>query len=195
MRIRHPDGQVFTFDAGALCLELSSVSGGEGFRARFETLHAPGDFARWAASSRLGVRAADVAVTAADLALVKRLREAIWARAYGLATGGCLDRRDAATINEIAGGAPPVPEIGVDQARAWRRPVLGGQLAAAIARDAVETLTLPAGSRVRMCAAGDCHLIYLDTSRPGRRRWCSMERCGNRAKVRDHRSRLAEEAS
>jgi predicted RNA-binding Zn ribbon-like protein len=42
-----------------------------------------------------------------------------------------------------------------------------------------------------MCGADNCYLIYLDTSRPGNRRWCSMERCGNRAKVRGHRSRSA----
>ncbi|MEE1805114.1 CGNR zinc finger domain-containing protein, partial [Streptomyces sp. BE133] len=28
-----------------------------------------------------------------------------------------------------------------------------------------------------------------DTSRPGRRRWCAMERCGNLHKVRAHRAR------
>jgi len=42
-----------------------------------------------------------------------------------------------------------------------------------------------------LCGADNCALIYLDTSRPGNRRWCSMERCGNRAKVRGHRSRSA----
>jgi predicted RNA-binding Zn ribbon-like protein len=192
--VRHPDGQVFTFDAGALCLELSSVSGGEGFRARFETLHTPDDLARWAAASRLGVRADELAPTEADLALVKHLREALWGRAYGLVTGAAPDRRDAETINEIARGAPPVPRIGVDDGRAWRLPITGGQLAAAVARDAVEALTRPVADRIRMCAADNCYLIYLDTSRPGRRRWCSMERCGNRAKVRGHRARLAKEA-
>jgi predicted RNA-binding Zn ribbon-like protein len=189
VRVRHPDGQVFTFDAGALCLELSSVTGGEGWRARFEILHTPDDLARWAAVSRLGVQVADLALTEADLALVKRLREAVWGRAYGLVTGAAADPVDTATINEIAGGAPPVPGIGADDGRAWRRPVTGDQLAAAVARDAVVTLTRPAAGRIRMCAADNCYLIFLDTSKPGRRRWCSMDRCGNRAKVRGHRQR------
>lgn len=180
---------MFTFDAGALCLELSSVSGGAGWRARFETLHTPDDLARWAAASRLGVQVADLALTEADLALVKHLREAVWGRAYGLVTGAAPDARDTATINEIAGGAPPVPRIGVDDGRTWRRPITGDQLAAAVARDAVVTLTRPAAGRIRMCAADNCYLIFLDTSKPGRRRWCSMDRCGNRAKVRGHRQR------
>ena len=96
MRVRHPDGQVFTFDAGALCLELSSVTGGEGFRARFEVLHTPADLVTWAAASRLRIGPADVVVTGDDLALVKRLREAIWGRAYALATGGTLATADEA---------------------------------------------------------------------------------------------------
>ena len=33
-------------------------------------------------------------------------------------------------------------------------------------------------------AAEDCGWLFLDTSRSGRRRWCSMQSCGNRAKAR-----------
>ena len=40
-----------------------------------------------------------------------------------------------------------------------------------------------------ICAAEDCGLLFVDASRPGQRRWCSMERCGNLAKVRGHRAR------
>jgi predicted RNA-binding Zn ribbon-like protein len=32
-------------------------------------------------------------------------------------------------------------------------------------------------------------LLYVDASRPGRRRWCSMERCGDRAKKRKARGK------
>jgi len=193
MRVRHPDGQVFSFDAGTLCLELSSISGGAGFRARFEQLHTPADFVRWAFAGRLdprssGITPADVVATEDDLDLVKELREAIWAGAWALATSSEIARADATVINQVAAGAVPVPEIGPDLARTWRRPVLAGQLTALIARDAVATLTPPTSARIRMCAADNCALIYLDTSRPGNRRWCSMERCGNRAKVRAHRS-------
>lgn len=40
--------------------------------------------------------------------------------------------------------------------------------------------------RVRRCAGRDCVLVFLDTSRNGRRRWCSMETCGARAKAADY---------
>mgnify|MGYP000011682211 FL=1 len=40
--------------------------------------------------------------------------------------------------------------------------------------------------RIRQCASEDCIYWFLDTSKSGRRRWCSMARCGNRAKVAKH---------
>jgi predicted RNA-binding Zn ribbon-like protein len=58
-----------------------------------------------------------------------------------------------------------------------------------IARDAVELFTGRFADRIRECGAHDCYLIFVDTSRPGRRRWCAMERCGNRHKVRALRAR------
>ena len=45
--------------------------------------------------------------------------------------------------------------------------------------------------RIRECSADDCRLVYLDTSRSGTRRWCSMQRCGNRAKVRTFRAKAS----
>lgn len=43
--------------------------------------------------------------------------------------------------------------------------------------------------RVRSCDHEACTLWFLDTSKAGRRRWCSMETCGNRAKARRHQSK------
>jgi predicted RNA-binding Zn ribbon-like protein len=37
--------------------------------------------------------------------------------------------------------------------------------------------------RVRECADARCPALFLDESRNGSRRWCSMERCGARAKA------------
>jgi predicted RNA-binding Zn ribbon-like protein len=46
--------------------------------------------------------------------------------------------------------------------------------------------------RLKRCAADGCGWIFLDTSKSGRRRWCSMSDCGNEAKQRRFRSRAAE---
>jgi predicted RNA-binding Zn ribbon-like protein len=54
-----------------------------------------------------------------------------------------------------------------------------------ITQSAVDLLTSPRVGRVKMCASPDgCGWLFLDTSKNGSRRWCSMEVCGSRAKMR-----------
>jgi predicted RNA-binding Zn ribbon-like protein len=66
------------------------------------------------------------------------------------------------------------------------------QLLGAIARDAVELLTDPvARAGLRQCEGDNCPIIYVDSSRGRRRRWCSSEVCGNRERVARHRRRAA----
>jgi hypothetical protein len=40
--------------------------------------------------------------------------------------------------------------------------------------------------RVRKCAEPTCTLHFFDESKAGRRKWCSMSQCGNRAKATNH---------
>lgn len=58
-----------------------------------------------------------------------------------------------------------------------------------IARDAIDILSSERRSLVRACEMDDCGGLFLDDSRGLRRRWCSMERCGNRAKAAAFRDR------
>ena len=54
-----------------------------------------------------------------------------------------------------------------------------------IALSAFELLTEGGLGRVKECpGAGDCGWLFYDTSRNGTRRWCSMEGCGSRVKMR-----------
>ena len=46
-------------------------------------------------------------------------------------------------------------------------------------------------AHVKKCESPTCVLHFLDTTRGGRRRWCSMAVCGNRAKQAAHRDRAA----
>ncbi len=43
--------------------------------------------------------------------------------------------------------------------------------------------------RLRICANDACRWVFFDESRTGRRRWCDMSTCGNRAKAARHRAR------
>lgn len=182
------DGQRYRFDAGAACLDFL-LSGGEGPYAVWEALHTPADLGRWLATAPppeggpplpadLGADDGELTAAKAVRAAVRRLVDA---RIDGLSPAAA----DLATLNRAA--APPTPAPVLDttgMAMAWRIPVTGTAAVALVARDAVALLGGPLGGRVRRCAADDCGLVFADTSRPGARRWCAMERCGNRDKQR-----------
>ena len=44
--------------------------------------------------------------------------------------------------------------------------------------------------RVRRCADPNCTHVFLDSTKNGRRRWCDMRTCGNRAKAARHRTKV-----
>ena len=58
-----------------------------------------------------------------------------------------------------------------------------------VARSAAELLAGDDLGRLKVCAGNDCGWMFLDTSRSGRRRWCEMEVCGSRAKMRRYHQR------
>lgn len=58
-----------------------------------------------------------------------------------------------------------------------------------IAFAAADLLTSPLLGRVHVCPGEDCAWLFLDTSRSGRRVWCSEETCGTRNRVRRWRAR------
>ncbi|NEE39667.1 CGNR zinc finger domain-containing protein, partial [Streptomyces sp. SID7982] len=104
---------------------------------------------------------------------------------------GALER-----VNSLASGAPPGPRAvrgaDGDLVRALSTAPDCAGLLAVVARDAVDLLTDPvARAALRRCQGEDCHRLYLDTSRGGRRRWCSGEVCGNRERVARHRRRTS----
>jgi predicted RNA-binding Zn ribbon-like protein len=59
------------------------------------------------------------------------------------------------------------------------------RLSEAIARE----LTQGDPRRMRICANDECRWVFRDYSPAGRRKWCDMSTCGNRAKAARHRER------
>ncbi|MDY7103018.1 MAG: CGNR zinc finger domain-containing protein [Actinomycetota bacterium] len=184
-----PEGTPFFVATGFACLDVL-YTGGEGERTDWEKLFAPADLARWISACSLvtdEVTPADVRVGDVDLDAVRELREAIWRGANDLVDGAQLPAGVEACLNRFAAGPTVVPRL-VGGGRATSTPVDAAAVLSALARDAIELFTGPQVGRLRRCDADDCNLLFVDTSRPGRRRWCAMARCGNRAKVRAHRA-------
>jgi predicted RNA-binding Zn ribbon-like protein len=108
-----------------------------------------------------------------------------------------IPREWAGPINEVLRITEGHDELVLENGQ-WRTEFMAREggldwLLAAIARSAAEIIVEGEASRLRLCANPHCGLFFCDTSRTGRRRWCSMSVCGNRHKVaafaRKHSSR------
>ncbi len=63
-----------------------------------------------------------------------------------------------------------------------------------VVESAADALVTGELSRVRRCADPRCLHVFFDSTKNGRRRWCDMSTCGNRAKAARHRRRVNETA-
>lgn len=172
------DGQRWWFDSGSIAFDFAYTGGFDG-PAEWETWHGAGDVAAWWRERF------DVETNVDDRAYRqnRELRRAIALAVVACAADRPIPADTIATIDRFATSPDLAPQLGEPV------PATIDRLLATIARDAVISLSQP--ERIRTCAAGDCGLMYLDTSRSSNRTWCSMKRCGNRHKVRQHRSRRA----
>jgi predicted RNA-binding Zn ribbon-like protein len=177
---------------GALCLDfVNSIDPREGTE-RHDYLGDYGALLRWASWAG--------AVRPAEAKRLQRLSDArVWRRAItfrealypllrGVAEGSGPDPRQVAALE---------PEVAAARTRLALAVTPDGRLAEGLpedpalplwrvalsARDLLLALPEP---RLRVCSGDDCGWLFLDASKAGRRRWCSMAGCGNRAKARRH---------
>ena len=175
----------FHFMAGRVSLDFVATVG-ERWRRSFERLREPEDLARWLVE--VGVLGERPAVTPGLLREARVLREAIH-RIAKAAGRGVPDAADLAEVNRWAARPSLTPRLSSERAVEWVAPQPARAALASLARDAIDLVSGPLATRVRECAREDCALLFVDTSRPGRRRWCSMGGCGNRAKTAAYRKR------
>ncbi|MGW7378634.1 CGNR zinc finger domain-containing protein [Streptomyces sp. NPDC054794] len=180
------------FDAGRICLDLLTTTHPEERLDSVEPLRA------WIVGSGLVPAGTPLAhADASWLVAFRELRGQIGQLVHNeLAADGRSYDLALARVNEIAHTAPPAPRAvrGGDGTlvRELDGPPECAALLAAVARDTVELLTDPVTwAAVRECEGDNCPIVYLDTSRGRRRRWCSSEVCGNRERVARHRRRAA----
>ncbi|MCK1819075.1 CGNR zinc finger domain-containing protein [Streptomyces sp. XM83C] len=185
------------FDAGRICLDLLATTHPEERLGSVDVLRA------WIVGS--GLVPPGTPLAHADPSWVREFRELrdligqlVGAWLLPAPPGGPVPPYDHVLlrVNDLARPAPPAPRAvrrqDGDLVRELAAPPACGALLAAVARDAVELFTDPAARAcLRQCAGDNCPIVYLDTSRGRRRRWCSSEVCGNRERVARHRRRAA----
>ncbi|MBX9398096.1 ABATE domain-containing protein [Streptomyces sp. TRM72054] len=180
------------FDAGRVCLDLLATTHPTERLGTVEVLRA------WITGSGLVPPGTPLAhADGSWLVAVREVRGHVGQLVHGRVTPPTPSYdRALARVNELARTAPPAPRARRGQdgtlVRELDRPPECAALLGAIARDAVELLTDPvARASLRQCAGDNCPIVYVDSSRGRRRRWCSSEVCGNRERVARHRRRAA----
>jgi predicted RNA-binding Zn ribbon-like protein len=167
----------------------------ERWRRDVDCLTSDEDVVTWLVHA--GVLAAPAPAPAGLLPAARELREAIDAGITASVEGIAPDPAALAVVDEwlaYAGGRPELapgpdglPVLGERAPSDSPRRALG-----MLALDAAQALGIPAQRRrLRICASATCSARFYDRSPAGRRRWCSMQGCGNVEKARRHRARGA----
>jgi predicted RNA-binding Zn ribbon-like protein len=139
--------------------------------------------------TRRGLLAPQAVLSTSDLAFLHDLRGAI--RGLCLANCGCEGQPENArllsSVARAAGVHPEFAQAGQAELVVNAAGGLGacGRLAA-IVFQAVWDGTWP---RLKACPGDACNYAYFDQTRNNSRLWCSMARCGSRAKMRAYRER------
>ncbi|MFI7392228.1 MULTISPECIES: CGNR zinc finger domain-containing protein [Streptomyces] len=122
-----------------------------------------------------------------DVPAARELRESL--RATLLAHAGHPPHRTVTPLGELLAAAPLVVTVDPADGSATLAPAREGSLTARVAAAVAEALVAGTWSRFKACEAADCHWAYYDRSPAGRGRWCSMQVCGARAKMRRYRAK------
>ncbi|SEN59485.1 CGNR zinc finger domain-containing protein [Actinacidiphila rubida] len=181
------------FDCGRLCLNLVATRAG---RPPAERLGGRAGLREWLAGAALVPRGEPLDVGDGWPAAFTTLRATLERLLTAQLRGEPPAAADVDALNAAARGTPVAPTaVRQDDgtlARVLATPPTCDALLATVARDAVDLFTDPIDrARLRACEGEDCTVVYLDTSRGRRRRWCSSEVCGNRERVARHRRRAA----
>jgi predicted RNA-binding Zn ribbon-like protein len=204
-----PDGGwTFHLGYGTLCLDFANTVSWRGSGRPAERLPAYAEVVRFGLQAgllsadearrlqRAALRSPGAAARALQAAI--RLREALYRIFAGLAGGHPPRPADLQTLNtylpEALNRLQVVPSAGRFGWGWTGDPLALDRLLWAVARDAAVFLTGGDLSRLRTCANPDCRWVFLDTTRSGTRRWCTMAVCGNRAKLHRFRTRRKQAA-
>lgn len=150
-----------------------------------EKLQRPGDLSDWTRESGLSTRR--IAVSADELARAIALREAMYRMLGALIDRVAPRRADRHLVNAAARPAPPVPQL--TPSGVVTRTGAIDSILSLLARDCLELFAGPDRELLRRCDDAACTRLFVDRSRGGRRRWCDMKGCGDRAKAAAYRRR------
>ena len=179
----------FSFHRGSLALDFIGTVGQRASDAPEERLPDPAALATWFREAKLPEPSH---VTEAELTAGRALREALYVVGTQTLDGRPLDRAALEFVNAAARGRMlgALQLLARGKASWWTDEALRFSMGA-LAEDAILRFTKER-ERLARCELPSCGALLLSRSRSDPRRWCSMDTCGNRAKVAAFRARKRE---
>jgi predicted RNA-binding Zn ribbon-like protein len=181
--------RAFVFVGGSPSLNLLATRGRR-HAVPVERIPDSAALARWFVAAELFSAAPPV--DEAAVAQARRLREAINSLMRSAMSGSPFSREPLEIVNAYALPHDLPLQLRVKDDRLIVTTPASADVPGAlatIARDAVRVLAGPQAARIKECEHPDCSLLFVDETQSGRRRWCSMARCGNRVKTAGYRTR------
>lgn len=199
-----PRRRVITAPVLGLCLDYANTRFWRGSPVPTESLIDFDGWLRWL--DRAGVADSD---TVASLRVLREddpgraqqlfadsllTRELLY-RLFSTVAMGAACGAEAAALSKLIAAAPARDDLVLrGDVAGWRVPMSTpsvGEVLAPIVWSAADLALAVRRVRLRLCANEKCRWLFLDDSKAGTRRWCSMSSCGNRAKVHRHSLRSA----
>lgn len=181
-------GEGFARPSGSWALDLvNTIDWRDDPARRIDLLTSARAFAEWTEHVGLPV------VRRVRWSRVNALRETLAAVFRAVARGDALPKAALAQWTRWTQSAwrhRELVEAGSGIAWRWRAGTdAADRVLFEICLEAVELLLSPERERVHLCEGPGCGWMFVDRSKAGRRRWCDMALCGNRAKAREFRAR------
>jgi predicted RNA-binding Zn ribbon-like protein len=193
----------FKFVAGSLGLDFLNTVGGwipSGRKRDYadcilgEKLETFRDLVEWARlAGIINPSEARILTLCENCAIVERavaLRASLYRTAKSLFEGWRPPQADLDRLNQEIAAAEAHRRLafsGGKLIRTWDEPDSPDRMLWSVVESAAKLLTSPDAALVRQCPGSECGWFFLDASRNRARRWCQMQTCGNRAKVKRFR--------
>jgi predicted RNA-binding Zn ribbon-like protein len=201
------DVEIHRLIGGALCLDFTNTLNGHRSQEGHEYLHDYTDLVLWSrhagiltpAESAVLLSKAEQLPAQAQIVYQETLalREMLFRIFSTLASGLPLPTGDVEALNVARAEAlrhSRLVQAGEGFVLGWEAPDALERMRWPIILSAVEVLTSESTRRLRECNGNHCDWLFIDSSRNHMRRWCSMDECGNRAKMKRRYARQREDA-
>jgi predicted RNA-binding Zn ribbon-like protein len=184
------------FVGGHVALDFVNTAEERGHPDASDFLGTPADLGRWGQRYGLiGPQAVSDDGDQAEFQRAVRARELLYAIFLARRGGQPVSPEQAARLGELGADAYRAGKLrpGDDGTLSWRWDQ--SDLTAirhVVVTSAIELLRAEPAARLKQCPGNHCGWFFLDTTKRGNRRWCSMAECGQEAK--DEQRRLQRQA-